>query len=294
MLLLITFLFTVPSVSLFGVQWYVILSVEALVAVVAVTVLLIVTPSRGPRIPSPVYSNTIRGLVPFDERDKSAFATLGRKSDISRIVQSLLLRERRFVCVYGESGSGKTSLLRAGVLPELKDQGHKQCYWGEVSNREKPLALIRRLLRFHVPASSVIVGPQPGGKYSDSDSHAFLSQFDHLETPVLVILDQFEQLFVQYGNQEELDAFLAFLQQWWVSHPNSQLRILVSMREDYLGKLGLIQKRVDISFADIDLLPLWKFRPDEAVEVLRSMANESHLEFDEAVSAKPVEKSYLL
>ena len=57
-----------------------------------------------------------RGLEAFREEDASLY--FGREQDIARILERL--RSTRFVAVLGASGSGKSSLVQAGLLPALR------------------------------------------------------------------------------------------------------------------------------------------------------------------------------
>ncbi len=57
-----------------------------------------------------------RGLEPFDEAHAAAF--VGRESDIAELLERV--REHRFLAVVGPSGSGKSSLVRAGLIPALR------------------------------------------------------------------------------------------------------------------------------------------------------------------------------
>jgi WD40 repeat protein len=57
-----------------------------------------------------------KGLEPYTERDAAVFA--GRGEDIARVISNLYASS--LIILYGESGVGKTSLLWAGVVPQLK------------------------------------------------------------------------------------------------------------------------------------------------------------------------------
>ena len=57
-----------------------------------------------------------RGLETFDEEHAEFF--FGRERDIQRLLE--MLKTTRFVAVLGASGSGKSSLTRAGLIPALK------------------------------------------------------------------------------------------------------------------------------------------------------------------------------
>ena len=56
------------------------------------------------------------GLRPFDEDQQIIF--FGREAQTSQVLK--LLGQHRFVAVVGESGCGKSSLVRAGVLPNVR------------------------------------------------------------------------------------------------------------------------------------------------------------------------------
>ena len=60
--------------------------------------------------------NPFPGLRPFSEEEDYLF--FGREQQVAELVT--LLRNQRFIAVTGSSGSGKSSLVRAGLLPELQ------------------------------------------------------------------------------------------------------------------------------------------------------------------------------
>lgn len=59
--------------------------------------------------------NPFPGLRPFDMDEEYLF--FGRENQRKELVA--LLREQRFIAVLGTSGSGKSSLVRTGLLPAL-------------------------------------------------------------------------------------------------------------------------------------------------------------------------------
>lgn len=59
--------------------------------------------------------NPYRGLLPFESTHRGVF--FGRSAEVSQVVDRL--RTRSFVLVAGDSGVGKSSLVRAGILPAL-------------------------------------------------------------------------------------------------------------------------------------------------------------------------------
>src|SRR5688572_3922948 len=69
-----------------------------------------------------------RGLVPFDESSVGLF--FGRASETASLFQQIAKDGARVTALTGESGAGKTSLLRAGVTPLLVKQGVLPVYLG--------------------------------------------------------------------------------------------------------------------------------------------------------------------
>jgi hypothetical protein len=246
-----------------------------LLFVIILTSEIFSAPGSSDKPPRFGYTRTIRGLVSFGEDDAAAFATLGRRTDVSRLASALLDPQFRFGVLFAESGCGKTSLLRAGVQPELKKLGYT-FYVDDINNQEEPLRSVIRLLGANTTAAANAAA-DAGGQDGSSTDYRWLACYDAAPRQVFLILDQFEQFFLHYGNPEQAEPFLSFLKEWWTLHPSSQLRILVSIREDYLGKLAVIQERLQYVQTVHNHLRLRKFLPEDAVGVLRSMANESDL-----------------
>src|SRR5512144_2326528 len=79
--------------------------------------------AAAPRLPTEPYP----GLRPF--LDHEAALLMGRASQVKEIVGRL--KATHFVAVVGGSGSGKSSLVRAGVVPNLRGYGIPDAgsYW---------------------------------------------------------------------------------------------------------------------------------------------------------------------
>ena len=67
------------------------------------------------------------GLRPFLDTESSIF--FGRESQVQQVIEHL--RATRFIALLGGSGSGKSSLIRAGVLPTLRGYGIREAgdFW---------------------------------------------------------------------------------------------------------------------------------------------------------------------
>lgn len=63
------------------------------------------------------------GLRPFEKDEWSIF--FGREMISGEVVERLI--EKQFVALHGDSGCGKSSLIRAGVMPRLERDHARGC-----------------------------------------------------------------------------------------------------------------------------------------------------------------------
>ena len=157
-----------------------------------------------------------KGLAFFDRADAEYF--FGRERLVSELVARLV--ESTLVGILGPSGIGKSSLLRAGVLPALTAgvlPGSGE--WRQLLMRpgERPCAELRRALA------------------GDSLVHAVerLSAGGRL----VVAVDQFEELFTVCNSEEERAGFVKELVSA-ARDPARRALIVVALRADFYGRLA--------------------------------------------------------
>lgn len=145
-----------------------------------------------------------RGLTRFEPGDRHLF--FGRDQLVARLAERV--RARRLVAVVGASGSGKSSLLRAGLLPSLQVPQSSECR----------LAAIRILTP----------GPRP------ASTHAAVLTASQEAGDTVVVVDQFEELFTLCSDPAERTAFIDLLVS--AREPESRLRVVIAVRADFLGR----------------------------------------------------------
>nr|WP_248002605.1 helix-turn-helix domain-containing protein [Streptomyces sp. RLB1-33] len=145
-----------------------------------------------------------RGLTRFEPGDRHLF--FGRDQLVARLTERV--RACRMVAVVGASGTGKSSLLRAGLLPSLQDQQSPECR----------LAAIRILTP----------GPRP------ASTHARALTASESAGDTVVVVDQFEELFTLCSDPTERAAFLDLLVS--ALEPESGLRVVIAVRADFLSR----------------------------------------------------------
>ncbi|CAL9650130.1 nSTAND1 domain-containing NTPase [Streptomyces sp. NPDC059409] len=143
-----------------------------------------------------------RGLRRYETSDQALF--FGRESLVEEL--RTLTAAHRFVALVGASGSGKSSILRAGLIPALRDP-------------EAP-----------GPAPAVIRICTPG---SDPDSTLIpLSAPADADGDTLLIIDQFEELFTLQDDRSLQDKIIDRL---LTACTTDRLRILIAVRADFFG-----------------------------------------------------------
>ena len=145
-----------------------------------------------------------RGLARFEPDDRELF--FGRDRLIDEL--SELGSGSPFAVVFGASGSGKSSLLRAGLIPLLRERIAEQ---GR-----------RAVLRILTP------GARPATTYG----HLLTPEADEPES--WVVVDQFEEVFTLCRERAERDRFLDLLLA--ARDPGSRLRVLIAVRSDFYAR----------------------------------------------------------
>ncbi|MGB0386531.1 MAG: SIR2 family protein [Ardenticatenaceae bacterium] len=165
-----------------------------------------------------------KGLESFTADDTLIF--VGRAEESQRLTNRILAH--RLIVFYGESGSGKSSLLRAGVTPTLAKQRALCVMAVPAPGQPLPEVIYRELL-----AAGQKAGLEPPA--TDSVPAIIRAWQGVLNAPIVFAIDQFEQLFLAY-DAEEREVAAAFLQQL-KNDRSLNVRLVLTLREDFLGRL---------------------------------------------------------
>jgi len=192
--------------------------------------------------------NPFPGLRPFEADETHLF--FGRDGQASAIVERL--QRERFVAVVGTSGSGKSSLVRAGLLPMLAGgfMPSASSVWRFAVMRPRNAAIGALAAALIDPA--VLGNDKAAGHESTRameavlrrSSRGLIDAFTQAQLPdyenLLVVVDQFEELFrfQQLAPGEHEDTAPAFVRLLIEAarqreHP---IYIVLTMRSDFLGE----------------------------------------------------------
>jgi len=193
-----------------------------------------------------------QGLVPYSEKDAPYF--FGRKAD-TRILVSSLYRSS-VALVYGQSGVGKSSVLRAGLIPELNRKAKAA---------EKNVGSGVRLLTAYCddwrknPSTKTIASinsilSTAGETPVKTDS--LLEVFKSISSKgyrIFLILDQFEEFFnYEPGHPNRSDFINQLVEAYKASREldGPRLSLMISLREDALARLDVFKGRISQLFSN--------------------------------------------
>lgn len=126
-------------------------------------------------------SGPFRGLIPYDEASSTVF--FGRAADTQRLLDQLRREGNRVTAFTGESGVGKTSLLRAGLIPLLAKQGVVGLYIGNYDAIDQDLWQSASRARAE-PPSAAETSADYVARLSRSSQSGAVVILDHVETIV--------------------------------------------------------------------------------------------------------------
>ena len=173
-------------------------------------------------------ANPFLGAQPYRAADRDRF--FGREELTQRLANHVLVHS--CVTLFGESGAGKSSLMQAGVIPHLEEaHGFRTVRIDGWLAGESPLErLVQALFQ------ELALGPLPEGLEStESIDLAVELARQQSPRPILIYLDQLEQLFLPGRASRQTEALLESLEAL-ARKPIRGLQLVLALREDYLGR----------------------------------------------------------
>ncbi len=186
----------------------------------------------APSIDGAERVNPYLGLRAFAESDAAAFH--GRSRLVAELVEHLAIPGRNLLAVVGPSGSGKSSVVRAGLLPALRQggvPGSQKWFTITMQPGDRPFeALETALLRVAVnPPASLLDQLRDGHRGILRSATRILPDDNGV---VLLVIDQFEELFTNDVSDADRDLFLRGLAVA-ASESTSPVRIVLTLRADF-------------------------------------------------------------
>jgi len=211
--------------------------------------------------------NPYKGLRAFQEADAHDF--FGRKTLVDRLLKRLSEPDEnaRFLAVVGPSGSGKSSAVKAGLIPMVRHggaQGSQDWFIAQMTPGAQPIVeLEAALLR-------VAVNPPPTLLDELRASERGLVEVVGRLLPVedgelLLVIDQFEEIFTLTSSESERTHFLNSLLAA-TTDPTSRFRLVITLRADFYDRPLLYPEFGDLMRRRTEIvLPLTSVEIEQAI-----------------------------
>lgn len=170
------------------------------------------------KAPGPSFEQAETGFNPYQGlyffRKEHAHLFYGRSSFVQRLIENL--KQNRFLAVIGPSGSGKSSVVRAGLLPKLGNGVIENSDQWEIIVMTPDVYPIKTLAAQLAPKLSKDSAAQKSIALEDSlitDKRLLHKEVEQAyinqeEKRLLIFIDQFEELFTLCRDERERQAFL--------------------------------------------------------------------------------------
>jgi len=225
------------------------------------------------------------GLASFTEETRQYF--FGRDEEVAELARRV--QRKLLTVLFGQSGLGKTSILRAGLVPRLRSQGYCPVYVriDYSKGSPEPAEQIKQAIRLNARRSGewtqtgVAVEGESLWEFLHHRDDVLLDESGRTLIPLL-IFDQFEEIFTLAQSDDfgraRAARFIAELADLVENRPpkefearleqdesaaerfdfaRSDYRVLIALREDYLAPLeGLKQAIPSISQNRLRLAPM--------------------------------------
>lgn len=200
-----------------------------------------------PSEPDFVPRNPYKGLRAFSGDDAQDF--FGRDTLINELatkLQGALTSEAkdnqsaRLLAVVGPSGSGKSSVVMAGLLPRLRSgrlPGSEQwVYLDPIVPGTRPIEELTMALSEHLPDKSLKAIREDLEDDSARGLHLLATKLaKQAGTKVVLLIDQFEELFIQTPTEDERRHFIDLLVTA-TTETNGPLIVLLTLRADFYDR----------------------------------------------------------
>jgi DNA-binding SARP family transcriptional activator len=225
--------------------------------------------------------NPFKGLRAFYEADNAEF--FGRDRLIASIVRRIEEGER-LVALVGPSGSGKSSVVRAGLIPALRKgaiPGSERWAIAEMVPGSRPFAELEvALLRSSLDAPDSLAGQL--AEPDDGVLRAALRMVPGDNSRLVLVIDQFEELFTLVTDDDERRRFILNLLPV-LDDAHGRITVVLTLRADFYDRpLAFPEFGNQLGDGVVNVVPL---TPDELEEAAQKPLDEARVRLAPALLA---------
>jgi hypothetical protein len=231
--------------------------------------------------------NPYLGLSCYGEKDAEAF--FGRELEVDELAERITNAQGGLQVVVGPSGSGKSSFVRAGILPRLFNQvpGNSARRFMDISlggGAKTPFEEMASAFH-HLVRSTGVTPRSPAELRRDLCDPLRIESFVQeilaglpKEHGLVILVDQFEELFTLFDNQDE-QRRLAHLLADLLRCP--RVTIIITLRADFLDKFMQLPRLTDARRRHDFLYPLEPPGTKSLLAIIQSPARAAGLRFED-------------
>jgi hypothetical protein len=204
----------------------------------------------------------------YETDDEPIF--FGRERETATLVSDVI--STRIVVLFAKTGSGKTSLINAGVRPRLHELDYETLY---VRVERDPAASVRTALR-----NRGLLSEDPD---KTAVALALRSAARRMQRPVVVFFDQFEEFFIYMRDPDDEERARDFISNVAALYRDreSGVHTVFSMREEYFVEMDSFRDEIPSIFHNESSLRLQPFDTQQARRVIQLPARAVGVEVND-------------
>ena len=205
----------------------------------------------------------------FNAKNPEPF--FGRQSETQILLSDILVS--RLVVLFAQTGTGKTSLINAGVRPLLEKRDYKHVL---IRVRNDAAESAREELKQYLKVKRL---------QGTTLSKQLVWARNEVSRPLVLFFDQFEEFFLQAPTQVSRQRARRFVSDIAALYEDSDngVHIVFSMREEWFVKMDLFREHIPDLFQNESSLRLRFFQPSQAREAMVGPAELNGVEIEETL-----------